>query len=290
MVVARAGAVIASCVVAGLVLRAGVAAGAPAVDAERPGGVAPTADAWPVAIVDRPLTLARGMAAAALTSQSYWSPGSPARSYLGPTATLAVHDRVEVAGGLPSALCWDGDARACAGGSALDRMFLGLGFAIRRCESLALAAGLSASIERWRAPGEHRSSIWFIARRTWWHRLAFVGRGELGIGWDHPVTATSTPGPPQSNQTRLSWTEEAIWQVAEPFALFAYGNPYRPIGAPGDESWATRVGGGVTLAVGPRWLFVASCSVDNVMPARRWQYVPDGKDCGLSLTVFHLPR
>jgi hypothetical protein len=275
-----------------LLANAGVSFGAIAADAEKPAG-AVAIEPWPVAVVDRPLTLRRGMVAASLTSQSYWSPGAHERSYLGPTAAFALHDRVEVGGGLPFALCWDGDSRACAGSSVVDRGYLGAAFALRRAETLNLAAGVAASIERQSAPAEHRTSLWLTGRRTWFHRVALLFSGALGIGWEHelvaPARATDRPLW-QTNQTRLSWTEEVVWQVAEPLALFAYGNPYRPLGAPGDESWATRVGGGATLAIGARWLLVVDCDVENVMPVRSWQYVPDAKGCRVSAAVFHFPR
>jgi len=59
-----------------------VAAGAhadpasPPIDAAKLAGVAAPADAWPVAVVDRPLTLARGMASVSLNSVSVWNPAT----------------------------------------------------------------------------------------------------------------------------------------------------------------------------------------------------------------------
>ena len=277
---------------AALLARAGSVFGATAADAEKPGS-AVAIDPWPVAVVDRPLTLRRGMVAASLTSQSTWSPGAHERSYFGPTAAFAVHDRVEVGGGLPFALCWDAGSRACAASSVVDRGYLGVAFALRRGETFGLAAGVAASIERQSAPAEHRTSLWLTGRRTWFHRLALLGSGGLDIGWEHELVAPARVTDRalwQTNQTRLSWTEEVVWQVVEPLALFAYGNPYRPLGAPGDESWATRVGGGATLALGARWLLVVDCDVENIMPARSWQYVPGAKGCRVSAAVFHFPH
>jgi hypothetical protein len=270
------------------------ATSAAAVDAQGPAGAAapaPAADPWPVAVIERPQTLPAGMAAASLISESYWSPGAHEHSYFGPAATLAIHDRVQIAGGLPSALCWDDGSNACVGASTLDRAFVDLTFALRRRESSWLAGGVTESIEHFRDPSEHRTTIWLTGRRAWFHRLALVGSAALGIGWEHTLTVSpSRPGPVQSNQTRVYWTEEMIWQVVDRFALFAYGNPYRPLGAPGDESFATRAGGGATLAIGPRWLFAVDCSVDNIMPARQWQYVPNAKGCVVSASVYRLPH
>ena len=260
----------------------------PPIDAAKPGGVAPPADAWPVAVVDRPLTLPRGMASASLNSLSVWNPATPVRSYFGPTAAFALHDRVELDAGLPQAICWDRGASGCAGGSAVDQSYLGLGFGIRHRDGLALAAGLTQTLVKASGPPEHATSIWFIGRRTWFHRLALAGIGQLAIGWDHPADPAS-PGIAQSNQTRFYWTEQIEWQVIERLRLYAYGNPYRPIGAPGDESWATRVGGGATLALGQRWLFAVGCNADNVGPARSWQYTPNATDCRVSATIYHLP-
>jgi hypothetical protein len=268
------------------------ALGATAADAEKPGQVV-VGDLWPVAVVDRPLTLRGGMALASLTSQSYWSPGAHERSYFGPTAAFAVHDRVEVDAGLPFALCWDGGSRACAGGSVVDRAYLGIALALRRRESFSLAGGVVASIERQGAPAEHRTAVWLTGKRTWFHRVALLGSAELGIGWEHtlvvPAGAADRPIW-QTNQTRLSWTEEVMWQVVAPVSLFAYGNPYRPLGTPGDQSWATRVGGGATLALGTRWVVAVDCDVENVMPLRQWQYVPGAKGCRVTAGVFHFPR
>jgi hypothetical protein len=276
-------------------LQAAPVAGATAIDAEKPGDAVATAvDAWPMALVDRPQTLPRGMAVASLISQSYWSPGLHQRSYFGPTAALSLHDRVELQGGLPFAFCWDGGSNTCVGGSVLDRAYLGLAFAVRRGAGLDLAAGLSASIERFRAPTEHRTAIWFTGKRTWFHRISLFGSARLEVGWEHtlqvPVTAADPGHLRQINQTRIFWTEQVLWQVVDRVALYAYGNPYRPLGAPGDESWATRVGGGATLVLGQRWLVGVDCSVENIMPVRQWQYVPDAKGCLASVSVFRLPQ
>ena len=137
-------------------------------------------------------------------------------------------------------------------------------------------------------PAEYATSIWFTGRRTWFHRLALSGIGQLAIGWDHPADPAS-PGVAQTNQTRFYWTEQIEWQVIERLRVYVYGNPYRPIGAPGDESWATRVGGGATLAIGQRWLFAVGCDADNVGPARPWQYTPNATDCRVSASIYHLP-
>ena len=228
------------------------------------------------------------MASVSLDSLNVWNPAAPERSYLGPTAAFALHDRVELDAGLPRAICWGRGMRGCDGGSALDQSYLGLAFGIRHRDGLALAAGLTETLVKASGPAEHATSIWFTGRRTWFHRLALAGIGQLAIGWDHPADPAS-PGVAQTNQTRFYWTEQIEWQVVERFRLFAYGNPYRPIGAPGDESWATRVGGGATLAVGQRWLFAVGCSVDNVGPARAWQYAPNATDCRASATVYRLP-
>lgn len=260
----------------------------PPIDAAKPGGVAATADAWPVAVVERPLTLARGMVSVSLNSLSVWSPATSERSYVGPTAAFALSDRVELDAGLPQAICWDRGTRACAGGSARDQSYLGLAFGIRHRDGLALAAGFAETLVKVSGPAEHGASIWFTGRRTWFHRLALAGIGQLAIGWDHPADPAS-PGVAQTNQTRFYWTEQIEWQVVELLRLYAYANPYRPIGVPGDESWATRVGGGATLAIGQRWLFAVGCGVDNVGPARSWQYVPNATDCRASATVYHLP-
>jgi len=271
-----------------------VAAGAhadpasPPIDAAKLAGVAAPADAWPVAVVDRPLTLARGMASVSLNSVSVWNPATSERSFFGPTAAFALHDRVEVDAGLPQAICWDRGTRACAGGSALDQSYLGLAFGIRHRDGLAMAAGLTETLVKASGPAEHATSIWFTGRRTWFHRLALAGIGQLAIGWEHPMDPAS-PGVAQTNQTRFYWTEQLEWQVVERLRLFAYGNPYRPIGAPGDESWATRVGGGATLAIGQRWLFAVGCAVDNVGPARPWQYAPNATDCRVTASIYHLP-
>ncbi len=262
---------------------------APSIDAAKPAGVAVPADSWPVAVVDRPLTLARGMASVSLNSLGVWNPAMSQRSYFGPTAAFALNDRVEVDAGLPWAVCWDRGTRACAGGSALDQSYLGLAFGIRHRDGLALAAGLTGTLVKESGPGEHATSLWFTGRRTWLHRLALAGSGQLAIGWDHPTDPAASPGATQTNQTRFYWTEQLEWQVVERFRVFAFGNPYRPIGAPGDESWATRVGGGATFAVGQRWLFAAGCDVDNVGPARPWQYTPNATACRASATVYHLP-
>jgi hypothetical protein len=277
-------------------LWAGLAFGAAPVDAEneRPaGGATPNADSWPVAVVDRPQTLRRGMVSASLGSQSYWSPSLHQRSYFGPTAALALHDRVELQGGLPFALCWDAGSNTCAGSSAVDRAFVGLAVGIHRSGTSDLTTGVVASIERLRAPAEHRTAVWFTGKRTWFHRLALLGTARLDVGWEHreivPVIVGAQPAQ-QTNQTRIYWTEQVVWQVVEPLALFAYFTPYRPLGAPGDESWAMRVGGGATLALGPRWLFAADCSVENIEPVRAWQYVPRAKSCGVSASVYYLPR
>jgi hypothetical protein len=274
------------------VLGGRLAWGAAAVDAERPGAVAPPADPWPVAIIERPLTLPRGMAAASLSSQSTWSPGTSSRSYFGPNAAIALHDRVELVGGLPFVLCWDGGSRACTGGSAVDLAYLGLAFALRRPASggLGVAGGLTASIGRVNAPAEHAAAVWIAARRTLFHRLAFLGRADLSIGWEHPGGPVSETGPTQRNQSRIFWTEEMIWQVVEPLSIFAFGRPYRPIGAPGDESWAMQAGAGVSVAFGPRWQLGAGCQIENVMPRRAWEYLPNAKGCDVSVSVFHLPR
>jgi hypothetical protein len=197
-------------------------------------------------------------------------------------------DRVELDAGLPQAICWDRGTRACAGGSARDQSYLGLAFGIRHRDGLALAAGFAETLVKVSGPAEHGASIWFTGRRTWFHRLALAGIGQLAIGWDHPADPAS-PGVAQTNQTRFYWTEQIEWQVVELLRLYAYANPYRPIGVPGDESWATRVGGGATLAIGQRWLFAVGCGVDNVGPARSWQYVPNATDCRASATVYHLP-
>jgi hypothetical protein len=272
---------------------AGDGAGNTAADAEKPGDAVPPAAIWPIAVVDRPLTLRRGMAVGSLGSQSYWSPSIRQRSYFGPSASLALHDRVQLSGGLPFAFCWDAGSHTCNGSSTLDRAYLDLGFALRRSPGLSLAAGVASSIERWRQPSEHRSAVWFIGKRTWWHRLSLLGIARLEIGWDHTVQVPVTPNDPpvrQNNQTRIFWTEEVVWQVVERVTLFAYGNPYRPLGAPGDESWATRVGGGASLALGQRWQAGVECDVENVMPLRQWQYVPYGKGCFASVSVFRLPE
>ena len=258
------------------------------VDAAKPGAVVPSRDAWPVAVVDRPLTLARGMASVTLDSFNVWNPATSERSYLGPTAAFALHDRLELDAGLPRTVCWGRGMRGCDGGSALDQSYLGLAFGIRHRDGLALATGLTETLVRASGAAEHSTAIWFIGRRTWFHRLALAGIGQLAIGWDHPSDPAS-PGVAQTNQTRFYWTEQIEWQVVERFRLFAYGNPYRPIGAPGDESWATRVGGGATFAVGQRWLFAVGCDVDNVGPARSWQYAPNATDCRASATVYRLP-
>jgi hypothetical protein len=258
------------------------------IDAARPRAIVPSPDAWPVAVVERPLTLARGMASVSLDSLNVWNPAAPERSYLGPTAAFALHDRVELDAGVPRTICWGRGMRGCDGGSALDHSYLGLAFGIRHRDGLALAAGLTETLVKATGPAEHATSIWFTGRRTWFHRLALSGIGQLAIGWDHPVDPAS-PGVAQTNQTRFYWTEQLEWQVVERFRLFAYGNPYRPIGVPGDESWATRVGGGATVAVGQRWLFAAGCNVDNVGPARAWQYTPNATDCRASVTVYRLP-
>ena len=260
----------------------------PPIDAAKPGGVAVSADAWPVAVVDRPLTMARGMASVSLNSLSVWNPATTERSYFGPTAAFALHDRVELDVGLPWAICWDRGARGCNGGSALDQSYLGVAFGIRHRDGLALAAGLTQTLVKTSGPEEHATSIWFTGRRTWFHRLALAGSGQLAIGWNHPADAASLGATP-TNQTRFYWTEQIEWQVVERLRFYAYGNPYRPIGAPGDESWATRVGGGATLAIGRRWLFAVGCDVDNVGPARSWQYAPNATDCRASAAVYHLP-
>jgi len=189
---------------------------------------------------------------------------------------------------LPISICWDRRARGCTGGSALDQSYLGLGLGIRHRDGLALAAGLTQTLVKASGPAEHATSIGFTARRTWFHRLALSGIGQLAIGWEHPADAAS-PGVAQTNQTRFYWTEQIEWQVIERLRLYAYGNPYRPIGAPGDESWATRVGGGATLAIGQRWLFALGCAVANVGPARSWQYAPNATDCRVSASIYHLP-
>jgi hypothetical protein len=264
-----------------------------AVDAEKPGATAPPFDPWPLAVVDRPLTLPRGMATASFASANYWSPSTPERSYFGPTAAFALHDRVQLEGGLPFAVCWDRGSRACLGSSSLDRVFLGLAFALRRREGFSLATGVVGSIEKYSAPAQHRTSVWFTGKRTWFHRLALLGRAELSVGWEHtlvvPVTPANASPVMQLNQTRLYWTEEIEWQVIDQLMVYAYGNPYRPIGAPGDESWATRVGGGVVLSMSPRWSLAASCAVENIMPVRSWQYVPNATDCFVSASLFRLP-
>ena len=262
-------------------------AGTP-IDEARPGAVVPLPDAWPVAVVERPLTLARGMASVSLSSLGVWSPATFERTYFGPTAAFALHDRVELDAGLPWAVCWDRGTRACAGSSALDQSHLGLAFGIRHRDGLALAAGISGVLTKASGPAEYATSIWFTGRRTWFHRLALVGSGQLLVGWDHPADPASS-GVAQTNQTRFYWTEQIEWQVVERFRLFAFGNPYRPIGAPGDESWATRAGGGATFAVGQRWLFAAGCDVDNVGPPRAWQYTPNATDCRVSASIYHLP-
>lgn len=269
---------------------AGRAHAAPPVDAEKPAAAAPPADAWPLAVVDRPLTLPRGMAGVALSSASYWGPSTAERSYFGPSAGFAVHDRVQLGGGLPFAMCWDLGSNGCTGGSSLDHAYLDVQFALRRRAGFSLAAGVVASIERYRAPFENSTSLWLTGKRTWFHRLALLGSAELSVGWQHPQTERAIMTGFQENQTRLYWTEEVQFQVIESLALFAYGNPYRPLGAPGDESWATRVGGGVTLAFGPRWLLSASCAIENVMPVRAWQYVPHATECFASAFVYHLPE
>ena len=66
-------------------------------------------------------------------------------------------------------------------------------------------------------PAEHATSIWLTGRRTWFHRLALLGIGQLAIGWHHPADPAS-PGVPENNQTRLYWTEEIEWQVIERLA------------------------------------------------------------------------
>ncbi len=282
-----------------MVASPGRAAPAPAspaaVDAEKPGATAPPFDPWPLAAVDRPLTLPQGMAAASFASASYWSPSIPERSYFGPTASFALHDRVQLDGGLPFAVCWDRGSRACLGSSPLDRAFdhayLGLAFALRRRAGASLAAGVVGSIERFNAPSQHRTSVWLTGKRTWFHRLALLGRAELSVGWEHPGSVPVSPSSftlRQLNQTRLYWTEEIEWQVIDQLMVYAYGNPYRPIGVPGDESWATQVGGGLVLSVSPRWSLAASCAVENIMPVRSWQYVPNATDCFLSASLFRL--
>jgi hypothetical protein len=298
--VRRAGAVLRALGVGALLVMVapspGQAAPAPAspaaVDAEKAGASAPPFDPWPLAAVDRPLTLPQGMAAASFASASYWSPSIPERSYFGPTASFALHDRVQLDGGLPFAVCWDRGSRACLGSSPLDRVFLGVAFALRRREGASLAAGVVGSIERYNAPSEHRTSVWLTGKRTWFHRLALLGRAELSVGWEHrlvvPTMAADPFAPRQLNQTRLYWTEEIEWQVIDQLMVYAYGNPYRPIGAPGDESWATRVGGGLVLSVSPRWSLAASCAVENIMPVRSWQYVPNATDCFVSASLFRL--
>ena len=231
----------------------------PPIDAAKPGGVAAPADAWPVAVVDRPLTLARGMAAVSLNSLSIWNPATSERSYFGPTAAFALHDRVELDAGLPQAICWDRGTRGCTGGSALDQSYLGLGFGIRHRDGLALAAGLTQTLVKASGPAEHATSIGFTARRTWFHRLALSGIGQLAR-WEHPADAASS-GVAQTNQTRFYWTEQIEWQVIERLRVYVYGNPYRPIGGPATSR------GRRASAAAPRWRSAsAGCSRSAATP------------------------
>ena len=82
------------------------------------------------------------MASVSLNSLSFWNPATSERSYFGPTAAFALHDRVELGRGLAAAICWDRGMRGCDGGSALDQSYLGLAFGLRHRDGFALAAGL----------------------------------------------------------------------------------------------------------------------------------------------------
>jgi hypothetical protein len=251
---------------------------------------APPLEPWPLAFIDRPPTMPRGMMAGALTSDSAWAPEPRDRSTFGVGLALALHDRVELGAGLPSARCWDHDPDSCRGRSPLDGTYLSLAFGLRRTGDSSWQAGVAGSIERADAPTEYRSRVWLTGKRVWFRRLAFYGTGELAIGWEHPGSFTGAAAPTQTNQTRISWTETILWQVVQRVSIFAYGNPYRPLGVPGNESWATAVGGGAIWAFDRQWQLAFDCRVENVMPARAWQYVPDGKDCGVAFTFRYLPR
>jgi hypothetical protein len=270
---------------AGAALGAGDAAAAAA-----PAAPEAAADPWPLQLIDRPRTPPGGTRSIAFTGVTLFTPDGRTRSYLGFATSWSPHDRIEIGAGVPRAVCVDYEVGACGDSFNLDRAWLGGAFGLHRTAVSDVTAGVAASFERFQPPTEYRGAVWMMARRTYFHRLAFIGRGDLGVGWHHDAFVGAGGALVQTNQTRVGWTEQVAWQLTARATLWIFARSYRPFGVPGDASWATAVGGGGAFTLDRGARLELWCDADNVMPVRAWQYQPDGKTCSLSYTLYRLPR
>jgi hypothetical protein len=254
------------------------------------GGPAAAADPWPLQLVDRPATAPGGTRSLAFTSVTILAPDGRSRSYIGFATSWSLHDRVELDAGVPHVVCVDYEVGACDGSFNLDHAWLGGAVGLHRNAVSDVTAGVAGSFEHYQPPAEYRGAVWLMARRTYLHRLAFIGRGDLGAGWHHDSVVGAGGALVETNQTRVSWMEQLAWQISARATLWTFARSYRPIGVAGDSSWATAVGGGGAWTLDRASRLELWCNVDNVMPVRAWQYEPDGKTCSVTYTLYRLPR
>jgi hypothetical protein len=145
---------------------------------------------------------------------------------------------------------------------------------------LVFGAAIDGFIRDWRA--------WARLKLVVPARFSFEVEPLLVMGVDTRRTAAWwNPAVTQDgNQSRLSVVFDANVQLGEHFIAWFDGIPYAPTALLDDLSaTALQVGGGVTLAMTKGLDVSASCWNFNVLPARRWEYLPDVRECALNLVV-----
>jgi hypothetical protein len=237
-------------------------------------------DRWPLAYVDRPQTLLANMEEFSLATRDlFGGPTGYRRFLLGIAYAKAPADWVQVFFGLPWLYCSGEGLGAC---SSTFEPNLGASAALVRGERARLALGASVF------------DLWYSA--TAWTRLKLVVPGRFSfeiepsvvLGFEHatmPAWWDSTVLQ-NGNQSRAYLTFDANLQVTEQVLLWADAIPYAPTaGLGGSLDAALEIAGGASLSFTKTFELSVACRAFNVLAARRWEYAPDVRSCGLTFVA-----
>jgi hypothetical protein len=233
---------------------------------------------WPLSYVDRPQTMWKGMQALTLTARQYF--GGPAgyrRFLVGPGVSKAITDRLEGELSFPDLYCSGRGAGAC--GDSL-HFAASLVFAAMTGDLSKLAFG-AAYVE-----SNARVELWTRLKLVRPHRFSLELEPLVllplettaGTAWWDPTVTQDT------NQARAYLTFDANLQLTRSLLLWADVIPYVPLrrASEGDQI-AVEAAAGASVAVSKTFEIHVSCRAFDVLPARRWEYVPDVRECALTL-------
>jgi hypothetical protein len=234
--------------------------------------------AWPLAYVDRPQTMFKGMEDFSVTARDYF--GGPAnyhRFATGVSYAKGVTDQLELALAFPSLYCTGRGVGACRASLKPD-----LSLRAAMVEGARARLDLGVLFANFTDGAE----LWSRLKLVWPHRfsleiepLVWVGLAERQIvAWWSPLAVQD------GNQSRVILTFDANLQATEHLLLWASVIPYLPVARLADPSdAAVEVVAGVSVAVTKHLDVGASCWSLDVRAARTWEYVPDVRACALTL-------